>query len=122
MAGKSPTRVSGPRILVVDDDEQVLHLILRQLEIEGFETTGFSSPEPVIDWFRENGVPDLMISDVMMPQFSGPQLYDQLCQMYDAFPVIFISGYHDHAQTPSSPMLNKPFTRADLVEAIRAAL
>ncbi|MBD3645912.1 MAG: response regulator [Pseudomonadales bacterium] len=109
-------------ILVLDDDEHVLHLILRQLETAGIQAIGFRIPEPVFEWFSENGTPDLLISDVLMPEISGPQLYKQLRTMYGDFPVIFVSGYHDVEQVDASRTLNKPFTRADLVEAIKAAL
>lgn len=114
--------VAPKKILVVDDNEQIVGLIERILAREGFEIIKVTNPDDAMAWFTENGVPDLMLSDVKMPGMSGPELSRQLKELHGDFAVLFMSGYPGENDSNATPLLNKPFNRAELVAAINAVL
>lgn len=79
------------RVFVVDDEfiiASTLELILRQ---KGFDATSFSTPLEVLDAAR-TGAPDLLISDVVMPQFSGIDLAIRLQAQCPHCKVLLFSG------------------------------
>src|ERR1017187_5998578 len=79
------------RVFVVDDEfiiASTLELILRQ---KGFDATSFSSPVDVLEAAR-SGAPDLLISDVVMPQFSGIELAIRLQKQCPHCKVLLFSG------------------------------
>jgi len=111
------------KILIVDDDKSIRRLIERQLAAEGFDVASCGNADDAIEWFSSNGVPDLLVTDVKMPGLSGPELYEHLKTSYDHFPVLFISGYTgDTSVQTINPLLDKPFSRADLIAAVNDAL
>lgn len=114
--------MASKKILVVDDNEQIVGLIERILEREGFEIIKVTNPEDAMAWCTENGVPDLMLSDVKMPGMSGPELSQQLNELHGDFAVLFMSGYPGESDSNATPLLNKPFNRAELIAAINAVL
>lgn len=114
--------VASKRILVVDDNEQIGGLIERILGKEGFEVVTVSTAQNALEWCEQNGVPDLLLSDVKMPQMSGPELSRQLQELHGDFAILFMSGYPGEADADVAPLLNKPFNRTDLIAAINAVL
>lgn len=111
--------VAVRRLLVVDDNEQILHLIERLLARVGFDVSTAVSPLDAIAWCENNGLPDLLISDVRMPVMSGPQLYETLRDSFGEVPVLFISGDTGGSwHKPELQILDKPFSRSQLIEAI----
>ena len=71
---------------------------------------------------------DLLITDVVMPQMSGERLADRLVGRRPGLPVLYVSGFspdavlHARVQRPNEAFLAKPFTRAQLADAVRVAL
>lgn len=108
------------KLLVVDDNEQVLHLVQRLLSHLDFDVVTALGPEEAIAWCARFGKPDLLISDVRMPVMSGPRLYDTLVQMLGDFPVLFISGDTGGYWDVERRILEKPFSRTDLVNAVNS--
>lgn len=74
------------------------------------------------------GVIDLLITDVVMPEMSGPVLAERVRAVCPGVAVLFISGYIDDAVTrhgvleSKAPFLQKPFTLSEMAVAIREAL
>ncbi|MBI2188031.1 MAG: response regulator [Acidobacteria bacterium] len=73
-------------------------------------------------------MPQLLLTDVVMPQMSGPELASRLLQDNPAMRVLCMSGYTNDALAAhgsllrGAPLLQKPFTPAQLAERIRAVL
>lgn len=68
MNGSSST--TGPRILIADDDPDILDLIRFRLGQEGYETVTATDGQQALDLAREHP-PDACVLDVMMPKLSG---------------------------------------------------
>ncbi|NOT25582.1 MAG: response regulator [Acidobacteria bacterium] len=78
--------------------------------------------------FDENSTIDLVLTDVVMPGASGPELINQLIEQRPALRVIYMSGYTEDANIQHGVLkagiafLNKPFTSHTLSEKIREVL
>ncbi|MED5370206.1 MAG: chemotaxis protein CheB [Myxococcota bacterium] len=117
------------RLLLVDDEPGILRATGRQLEAHGFSVFSFASGAEALEWVQENGAPDLLITDVLMPEMNGPTLVERLHQLQDAVPVLFMSGYADHAgirnaawELNAHNFLEKPFTGAQLITMVTEIL
>ena len=70
----------------------------------------------------------LVLSDVVMPELSGWSLAEALRASHPGLPVIFMSGYGEdemwerRVRAPQAPVLRKPLSRAELLEAVRGVL
>ena len=88
------SKMPGRRVLVVDDDEDVLRSMKTLLELSGFDVKTIASGEEAI---REMGNRqyDLLILDVSMPRVDGVELYREVknIEQYKDVPIVFTSGY-----------------------------
>jgi diguanylate cyclase (GGDEF)-like protein len=117
------------RILVIEDDPTVQTLIQKLLHSEGFAVLSASDGYQGIEIARTE-VPDLIISDIMMPECDGYQVLETLHQSSDTanIPFIFLSAKSDKVdlrqgmEMGADDYLTKPFTRAELLGAIAARL
>lgn len=80
-----------PVILVVDDNESMAELIQDLVELAGYEAEVAFSGLEGLDRARE-GMPDLILVDLMMPGLSGWEVYEQLRE-FSSIPVIFVTAY-----------------------------
>ncbi|MBT5829077.1 MAG: response regulator [Candidatus Latescibacteria bacterium] len=116
-------------ILVVEDDRDVRDLTCQLLEHHGYTALDASnSGEALLTCERHDGTIDLMLSDVVMPQMSGPELAQRVAPLRPNMRVLYMSGYLDDAisehgllMEPSSFLL-KPFNRRVLLEKVREVL
>jgi len=122
-------RGAGERILVVEDDEGVRELVQDILRELGYTTRVVKDPREALAFSRSSGEPfDLVLTDVVMPEMSGPQLIEQLRQTRQDFQVLYMSGYLDgslalqSAEGPGAQLLLKPFERLELGLKVREAL
>ena len=113
-------------ILVVDDEPIVLNLARSILSRCGYQVYSFDDPARALD--RNRDIPiDLVLTDVVMPNISGPDLVKQIKAEHPHIPCIFMSGYDLH-QIASKGInagcdyLRKPFTPEVLVKRVRTAL
>ena len=77
--------------------------------------------------FEDGASFDLLVSDLMMPKLTGPELAERLRQRGRAVPTVFMSGYpagvgREPADGTSSGFVAKPFTGEALTEAVRRQL
>jgi DNA-binding response OmpR family regulator len=74
------------------------------------------------------GAIDMLVTDVVMPRMGGPELAELLCAATPELRVMFISGYSEHAAInhgllqAGATLLEKPFSRASLLERVRTVL
>jgi two-component system, cell cycle sensor histidine kinase and response regulator CckA len=128
----SPVRkdVSGSEvILVVEDDKAVRLMVQEMLEHYGYtalEASDGAEALRVADLY--NSPPDLLLTDLVMPELSGRELIEEL-RVDDKLPkVLLMSGYTDDdvlrfgARTAEYPFIKKPFTHYELAAKVREAL
>jgi signal transduction histidine kinase/ActR/RegA family two-component response regulator len=123
-ADETEARVAGARILVVEDDPRVRSATMGALQDLDYEPLACSSGAEAINLFRSRNF-DLVISDVIMPEMTGPELIRQLKADHDNFAVLFITGYVGEGETDDLvgyELLRKPFTVGALASAVSAAL
>jgi DNA-binding NtrC family response regulator len=116
---------SKARILAVDDEAAILHLLVRTLERQGYFVIGAGGGQAAINLASAAPVPfDLLITDIKMPDLDGVMLARQLLDRAHARQVLFISGFTGHPEGlfPESYFLEKPFTPARLCKTVRRIL
>ena len=126
---QSPPGSGGEVILVVEDDDQVRTVVSKGLPRLGYEVLVVGNAEEALALVDKHpGRIDLLLTDVVMPGLSGPQLADRLTARRPETRVVFMSGYPE-AQDPAlgfslngRSYLQKPFALAELAEKIRLAL
>ena len=103
-------------MVLIDDDPLVRRAVARTLERAGVLVDALPSAADVADIATRLLHADALITDVVMPGLTGPDLVDQLRRRQCHKPVIFISGYADHElvervrKSPNSTLVTKPFT------------
>jgi two-component system, cell cycle sensor histidine kinase and response regulator CckA len=124
-----PLRGGTETILLVDDATPLRRLTRRLLEDCGYTVLDSGDPAEALRIAREHKGPlPLMITDVVMPGFSGPVLAERLAAARQETKVLYTSGYADdeivHLRVPGQEysFLEKPFTRDDLVRKVRQLL
>ncbi len=80
------------KILVVDDEKNILKLYKAELEDEGYEIVIANSGKEAIELFKTDK-PDLVTLDIMMPDMDGIQVLRQLKQEDPQVPVIMLTAY-----------------------------
>ena len=84
-----------PRLLLVDDDTDVVNVLCRGLEIRGFQVDGYTSPQNALDALEPN-VYDLAILDIRMPGMNGFLLHRKLREIDPALTTCFLSAFEMH--------------------------
>jgi PAS domain S-box-containing protein len=109
------------RVLAVDDDRLVLFNTAAMLEDMGHVVVEAGSGEEALAALRKESF-DLVISDQVMPRMTGVELMQAIEQEWPRLPVILATGYAElpHGAELKTPVLNKPFTEADLAEVLKA--
>ena len=119
--------VEPARILLVDDDNDILSLLTKWLKQEGFEIIAVTSAEEALKKLTIAPV-SLVISDLIMNGMSGMQLLTEIHRDNPLLPVIMLSGQAtipDAVQAThlgSSAFLTKPVPREELIGHINRAL
>ena len=110
-------------ILVVEDDQRVLAATVDAVEELGHKAVACSNPLEAEGLVDTHGGFDLILSDVLMPELTGPEMIAQLKQRWPALPVLFVTGYAGDASEDEAfgdhDVLRKPFTLTALDQAIR---
>lgn len=80
------------KIMVVDDEKNILMLYQSELEEEGYEVVAANSGKEALELFDKEK-PDLVTLDIMMPDIDGIQVLRQLKQKDPNIPVIMLTAY-----------------------------
>lgn len=122
--------MTGPKILVVEDDAALLEGLRDILELSGFQTTTGRNGEEGLAALAAGPLPDLVISDIMMPRMDGYQFYEAVRARpaWVNIPFIFLTAKGDKSDVRRGKLMGaddyvtKPFDEDDLLVAIRAKL
>jgi two-component system cell cycle sensor histidine kinase/response regulator CckA len=124
-----PLRGGTETILLVDDAAPLRKLTRRLLEGSGYKVLDSGDPAEALHMAEEHQGPlPLMITDVVMPGFSGAVLAERVAAIRPGTRVLYMSGYNDssieqlRARGQSYAFLEKPFTREDLLKKVRDLL
>jgi len=132
-AEQTPEREGESRgsetILLVEDEADVRELAREILEMTGYTVLEAARGDEALRLCRESPRPiDLLLTDVVMPQMSGPELARRLLELRPHTKVVYMSGYTDDALgdhgvlDPEIILLLKPFTPESLMQHLRRAL
>ncbi len=115
-----------PVILVVDDNPQMAKLMQDMVQLAGYETEVAFSGLEGLDKARD-GMPDLILVDLMMPEIDGWELYHRLRE-FTTIPIIFVTAY-DTPQNEAKAIalgaegfIGKDLTPMQLVQHIQFVL
>jgi PAS domain S-box-containing protein len=119
----------GETILVVEDEEDVRRLTVRILQRQGYKVLEASGGNEALVLSKERKEPiHMVLTDVVMPGISGPQLTDQLINLHPKMKVLYMSGYTDNAVFHHGVLekgvnyIQKPFTIDGLMKKMREVL
>ena len=129
----TPAPVAQPRagthtVLVVEDADGLRELARRLLQRQGYTVLIAGDAEEAVRLFRENPSIDVLLTDVVMPGASGPELTRQLVEQRPGLKVIYMSGYTEDTIVqhgvlkPGIAFLHKPFTSDTLGRKLREVL
>jgi signal transduction histidine kinase/ActR/RegA family two-component response regulator len=125
--GSEPAAVvAGARILLVEDDPRVSRSTVGALEELGYAPLACASGAEALDLLARGTEIDLVITDVMMPEMTGPELVRSVGRDYPEIAILFVTGYVGEAgegeDLSGYDILRKPFTVAGLADAVARAL
>ena len=123
------TAPSGPVVLIVDDDEKMREYVKANLELEGYTVREAGTADEGLAAL-EDGVPDLILLDVMMPQVDGWEMLRRVQERQGAgsIPVIMFSGKVDERSGQEAEargaqgFIGKPFDPSQLIESTKQLL
>jgi len=117
---------SGLSVLVVEDADGVREFAVEALEYLGYAVCQADGAEAALTLLRGARSVDLMLTDVVMPGLNGRKLVEEACRVRPKLKVLYMTGYtrnaivHNGVLDHGIHLLNKPFTLAQLEQALRA--
>jgi signal transduction histidine kinase len=125
-----PTSTHGTEtILVVEDEDMVREVVQETLEAHGYKVFQANNPLDGLQLALDHaGAIDLLVTDVIMPDMNGRQLYQEITRTSPHLKVLYISGYTDNVIVHHGILeegihfLQKPFNVRDLTQKVRQAL
>ncbi|PQP34864.1 hypothetical protein C6A37_05540 [Desulfobacteraceae bacterium SEEP-SAG9] len=124
-----PVQIGSERVLLVDDEETIVHMAQRMLEWLGYQVTSRTSSIEALEAFRAQPDKfDLVITDMTMPNMSGEILAEELKKIRSDIPVILCTGFSEKISKDRATALGiegflmKPTVMRDLAKTIREVL
>ncbi|KJV68730.1 hybrid sensor histidine kinase/response regulator [Candidatus Neoehrlichia procyonis] len=115
-------------ILLIEDEDPVRTLTSKALIKKGFNVIDINSGKKALDIIKNNTI-NVVISDVVMPEISGPEIILDILKIQQNIKVIFMSGYaeevfnkHKNIDFSKVKFLSKPFTIKQLVDTVQEVL
>jgi signal transduction histidine kinase/ActR/RegA family two-component response regulator len=127
-ASLTPIFRSTETVLVVEDETSLGTLVRRTLTRNGFTVHGAENAAEALSMIESGLVPDLLLTDVVMPGMSGRELATRVRQLCPDVRVLFMSGYTDDeivrrgSLEEGTELLEKPFAMRDLSRRVRQIL
>jgi two-component system NtrC family sensor kinase len=120
--------MDAPKILFVDDEENVLRAIRRHFLDEGYEILTADSARDGLEILERESVP-VVVSDFRMPEMNGGEFLREVCQRWPETIRLVLSGYADIGSVISAinegeifKFISKPWRENELKDAVRDAL
>lgn len=121
-----PEAVSpGRSVLLVEDNDMVRDLVFQALDGCGCEVIVAEGPQQAIEKAANRDI-HLLLTDVVMPDMNGPELYAKLAAGHPGLKVLFMSGYTDNVMAQHGVLeegtnfIQKPFAIKELIQRINA--
>ncbi|GFO55319.1 hypothetical protein GMSM_23260 [Geomonas sp. Red276] len=112
----------GGTVLLVEDNAAIRETVTELLHSFGYQVLSAALPAEALEMAAGVKV-DLLATDVVMPQLSGPELYERLLEGHPSLPVLYISGYSINPLPGDAPagggFLAKPFTVEQFLDRVR---
>jgi CheY-like chemotaxis protein len=116
-------------VLIVEDKDEARAAIGASLEMRGYAVLkACHGKEAVMICRRHEGPIHLLLTDIVMPQMTGPELAQRVSLVHPETKPLYISGYTNdtlnrrNMAEPSATFLRKPFTPEALARRVRAVL
>jgi DNA-binding NtrC family response regulator len=123
------TRGGTETILLVEDEPQIRSMVTEALQVQGYQVLTSRGGSEAIRLAQEHPGPiHLLLTDVVMPQMSGPQTAERLGAARPGLKVLYMSGYaesaiaHHGILEEKISLLAKPFTLQTLAQRVREEL
>ncbi|MCY3410279.1 MAG: PAS domain S-box protein [Candidatus Heimdallarchaeota archaeon] len=116
-----------PNLIIIDDEFDIMNLLKLYLKDYSDEMRLYTSSKQLVEDLSNwnDFKPDILITDIVMPNINGVELADRIREVFPEIKIIFISGYISEVsdvkitQYPNSIFLTKPFERNTLINGIR---
>ncbi len=111
-------------ILLIEDDDTVREIARRLLVRAGYTVVEARYGSEALELADADGAIDAVLSDVVMPGLSGPEVVARLQAQRPELAAVFMSGYAPESEGPlgDADLVRKPFTAPQLLEALRKAI
>jgi two-component system, OmpR family, response regulator len=120
-------RTTTPTILIVDDDEEISHLVAEMFRQEGFAVTAIGNGSQ-LDGALECNTPNIVILDLMLPGEDGISICRRLRARHGALPILMLTAKSDPVdrvvglEIGADDYVTKPFNPRELLARVRAIL
>jgi two-component system cell cycle sensor histidine kinase/response regulator CckA len=109
-------------IMIVEDEQGVRSFLAHLLQRAGYSVQVAAIPSEAMELIQGDGpMPDLIVSDVIMPEMRGDQLAEKMLEVCESLRFLFISGY-GNIEVGGHEIMRKPFETAELLERVRKLL
>ena len=118
--------MSEPRVLLVDDEIELVMAMAERLELRGFTAVGVRSAREALDLLGEADF-DVVVVDVRMPRMGGIQLARRIRRKHPGAAVVLLTGHgsrrdaEEGKKAGAVAYLAKPIDLVDLIEVVRDA-
>jgi CheY-like chemotaxis protein/two-component sensor histidine kinase len=110
-------------ILLVDDEDLVRMSTAHMLSDLGYDVVEAALGETALQMVRDGLVPELLVTDHLMPGMTGAQLIKALKEVRPGLPALIVSGYAEaDGLDPAVPRITKPFRSSELADALTDVL
>ena len=124
-----PRGKDNERILLVDDETELVESGIRVLKWMGYQVQGATDPTEALEMIRDQPHQfDLIISDFSMPRMNGMQLAEEIKRINPGIPIILLTGYSSDVpkkqikSTVINGIIIKPVSKNELARVIRKVL
>ena len=125
--GREPTPRGGNETVLLAEDEHAVRAATRRILAQaGYQVLEAAGGAAALELLAQNPQVQLLLTDLVMPGMSGKELAERVGERRPDIRMVYMSGYIDggipEGSTPNVEFVAKPFTRAELLARIEAAL
>ncbi|MEQ8409747.1 MAG: response regulator [Gammaproteobacteria bacterium] len=124
-SGDTDSGTGSKHILLIDDEASIIGMATQILEKHGYSVTSFMDGQEALSHFKNQPYQfDLIITDLIMPTYSGSELASAITEVNPNVPIILSTGFSDKISKSAcaswgvDKVINKPFTISELLTAI----